>query len=252
MNNNQVIDYFCDASLGIIPLRGSCGGFIRHDRSKPITESNYVELNVQPYGTNNSGELLAIMLAVQNAAKEYGSIPQQERPIINIFSDSKISVMGIRAWLFKWPIIDGVFYTSTGTPVSNQIYIKIIINTIVLNDLKVNFLHQKGHVGLKIGKAEETFHKSNHVTCMDIGVSPVYITSMNDMIDRLSRDHIKSYQKIELRPGQYIEDLLYRVDDTADICYYRMDKNLIDRYRHLIGVTMSGYMNQTRKGEIGM
>ena len=98
--------------------------------------------------TNNYGELSAIFLAIQLAA-----LYRDDYSEINIFSDSNISVNGLREWIYNWfshigP--DGVLYSSNGAPVANQIIIKCIydfvINTFDPNRHRIKIHHCKGHV----------------------------------------------------------------------------------------------------------
>lgn len=227
-----IYDIFCDASVAP-GLRGACAGctinhrYI-HDNAVIIAEQESFFV-IQPDGTNNSGELEALLLSI------YRALDIRERnaiagiPVsINIFSDSMISVKGIREWIFNWVYMDRVLYKRDGSTVMNQNYIKLIYNAIVMNRLKINIYHQKGHVGNNYDKAAKTFHSSNGIFCNTIGVTPQYISAYNDKIDRLTRDTLSQYLSNEASANIPISELYLRDDgfieafnDFRDIELYR-------------------------------
>ena len=47
--------------------------------------------------TNSYGELYAIYMGVL-ALKKFGD----QNRVLNLFSDSRISIMGLRSWIFNW------------------------------------------------------------------------------------------------------------------------------------------------------
>lgn len=145
--------------------------------------------------TNNEGEVYAIKLAIQSCINPYilnmMDINYGGR-YINIFSDSKITVFGLREWYSSWikNKRNGILVSSSGTPVANQeIYISIM-RIIHDYDLRVNFYHVSGHVNYlnnkEIFKAMDDFKKFNY------GISIPHhfaceIAILNDRIDKFSR-----------------------------------------------------------------
>ena len=111
---------------------------------------------------------------------------------INLFSDSQISIYGLKEWLFMWArrMKDGYFYTSEGKPVANQEVFKKIIHLINYYDLDINFYHIRGHVE-RVGynKAMKGFRASNGFQIsLDVIRS---ICKMNTLVDNYSRNTLK-------------------------------------------------------------
>ena len=187
----KAINFFTDAS--IVNKNISLPAYIA------IEGMTYYEL--VPCGmalansTNNEGEVYAIKMAIQacidpiilaSMDANYGG------RYINIFSDSKITVFGLREWYASWikNKRNGILVSSSGTPVANQeIYISIM-RMIHDYDLKVNFYHVSGHVNYsnkkEIYKSMEDFKKFNY----GISISPIFageLAILNDRIDKFSR-----------------------------------------------------------------
>lgn len=226
-----IYDIFCDASVAP-GLRGACAGCTINSRYCNNVSEQESFFIIQPEGTNNSGELEALLLGIYRALdirerNAIAGIPVR----INIFSDSMISVKGIREWIFNWTYIDRVLYKRDGSVVMNQNYIKLIYNLIVLNRLKINIYHQKGHVGTAYDKAAKTFHTSNGIFCNTIGVTPQYISAYNDKIDRLTRDTLRQYPSTEAGANIQISELYLRDDGFIEAYNNFRD---IELYRQLI------------------
>ena len=93
----KTLDIFSDASvLGKVDVvKGNrvCGGAV-----SVINGARDLEYHcVMDRATNNYGELTGLYLAVQIAA-EYKDIIDE----FNIYSDSNISVMGLKEWIYSW------------------------------------------------------------------------------------------------------------------------------------------------------
>ena len=118
---------------------------------------------------------------------------------INIFSDSGISIRGVREWIFHWiynanKSKSNMLINYEGKPVANQIYFKVIFNTIILNNLDVHFYHQKGHIiGNQYKHANRFFEENNGISLMRLGLTPEYISSFNNYVDGRSRDILRQY-----------------------------------------------------------
>lgn len=181
--NPTTLNIFCDAS---ITHRGEetigCSGSI----AVRMTDRLVVDRSVQVLrnSTNNESEITAILLAVYQACK-YKSMYET----INIFSDSKISVFGLREWMSSWiERTEGdVLYSSSGTAVANQqIFIHIIL-AIVNNDLNINLYHQKGHVNKSnTTEAKQVFLRSNGIMLDDDEIQ--FISTCNNCIDQDTRE----------------------------------------------------------------
>ena len=99
----DVLNIFCDAStLKHKGIDYSCHGAVAvlGDR---IIDSDYI---INKNSTSCNGEARAVCAGIHLALKYYKDIP-----VINIFSDSQITIFGIRDRFDKWKCINGVYYT---------------------------------------------------------------------------------------------------------------------------------------------
>lgn len=222
--NDLVFNLFCDASVGPT-LRGSCAGCLI---TRTDTNRATLTATIQPEGTNNSGEIGAILLGVSNAVKLKMEYPNAR---FNLFSDSKISISAVREWIFSWinNMKDGDLYKSNGEKVMNQNYIKMIYNMIIIYNLKIHFYHQHGHIGHKFHLIPQQFIQSNGFPLDNLGLDPSFIAICNDAVDVSTRDIINEY----LKTGntQYPIEELYR---DNDIMLINTNEQTITKYRNLI------------------
>ena len=137
--------------------------------------------------TNNESEIYAIKMGIYEARRLrslYG-----ENIIINIFSDSQISINGLRSWIFNWVnnIKDGIFIGSSGLPVKNQNIFIQIIDAILKYNIKVNLFHVRGHMN-NVNCTEDFIHSFrtvNHAIINPIIAKP--LMEYNDMVDKYTR-----------------------------------------------------------------
>lgn len=193
--NNKQLYIFTDASVQKYGQHGeeyiSCSGAIAcvwSGDGYKIIDQNFV---VNRCSTNNNGEIKAIYYGIIMALKYKGQFEA-----INLFSDSKISIYGLREWIKSW--VDhskgNELLGSTMLPVSNQQEILACIYMIMSNNLHVNLYHQKGHCNQKImSVALTTFKNSNHIQEFISDKFMYFICDMNDYVDRTSRDVLKNY-----------------------------------------------------------
>lgn len=219
-NSERTLNIFCDASI-TTAKDGTvigCPGSIAIDKNKGMIDYSF---NIIERSTNNNSEITAVLLAVYQAYKFRDLYDE-----INIFSDSKICIFGLREWIFNWVhnMVNGVMYSSSGTPVANQEIIITIYNFIVSNNLKVNFYHQKGHVtgtDKSIMEARRVFAQSNRLS-----MSMEFIETIS-----FHNNWIDAQTKAEL--DQYI----YNRDTTVltKVISYEMNPSHISIYKKLIG-----------------
>lgn len=145
--------------------------------------------------TNNEGEVYATKMAIQYCVSpfmlNFMDYTYGER-YINIFSDSKITIFGLRDWYLSWikNKRNGILVSSSGNPVANQEIFISIFKLIHDYNLKVNFYHVSGHVNVYNNKDIYTmiqdFRKFNY----DISISyefAKFISDMNNQIDSFTR-----------------------------------------------------------------
>lgn len=124
----------------------SCAGAILVEDHTKIAERaiSKSEFEILDNSTNNIGELYAIFLAVRMAHMLF------ENEDINIFSDSRISVFGLREWMDTWyrsRDSNGIFHTYYNKKeVANQWLLKLIMYFIAIGSNRIHLYCQKGHV----------------------------------------------------------------------------------------------------------
>lgn len=190
----KIYDIFCDASVDK-SLRGACAGALITERGSPMTQLKTI---IQPTGTNNSGEICAVLIGVLSAIEIKENT--HEQCVFNIFSDSIISINGCRNWIFNWIANANkngnyTFVNTSGSPVTNQIYFKLIFNNIIMHDLDLHFFHQIGHVDnpYKYSKCSEHFNKINGINLMRLGLTAEGISAHNSYVDHRTRDILRAY-----------------------------------------------------------
>lgn len=213
------INVFCDASIDKTTGRTCAGALaVNSDGTEMIAE----QFVVQEQGTNNSGEILAVLMSILICIqfKFLGF------KTFNIISDSRISIEGLRTWVFGWIKTqkEGLLYSSSGDLVANQDYFKEIIRLVVDNDLDIKFYHQKGHCGTNekgLQTAEHFFCKSNGISSDQIGLDSRKIVAYNNYVDIMSRNVL------------YDNTIPHSIEKPRVVVYY-IDEIYIERYRQLI------------------
>lgn len=184
------INIFTDASVKHFPQYNytvGCPGFIVfRDRQMihPI-DSHYIMDS-----TNNESEIVAIFNALYYVLCNKEAFKYEDR--INIFSDSKISVFGLREWYKGWVknMRDGILYNSSGKPVANSRFFVESMGMIMLINKKVNIYHCNGHIDLwnktKIQKFMNTFRKENQCNRLLTPIERDFIIDGNNLVDELT------------------------------------------------------------------
>ena len=193
----KIYDIFCDASV-TNHMRGACAGALATER---YSQNSRLYAVIQPNGTNNSGEICALLLGVTSAINIKQSTSEPCR--FNIFSDSIISIRGVREWIFGWIANanknkNNILINSEGKPVMNQFYFKTIFNQIIIGDLEAHFYHQPGHVTGNYGSAAysgaaKEFLKVNGIPIVRLGLTAEMISTFNNFIDGRTRDILREY-----------------------------------------------------------
>ena len=217
-NNDYTLNIFCDASIRKYEKRtAGCYGAVAYNGNNKIDE----EFRKKDFeSTSNNCEIRAIRLGVRLALKY-----QYNFQNINLFSDSQISIFGIRDRIFSWVQYGNFLYGYDHNKIKNQEIFVEIVDTIIQNNLRINFWHQAGHIKLnnfeKLNKAIHVFQASNAVRgLVDINFIK-YISDKNNEVDKLSRD------------------LLYIKDDTkyyGDAFTYQANdefKDKLELFRYL-------------------
>ena len=242
--NEVTYDLFTDASVGP-ELRGCCSGVLitrRDNRYRTFTEL------IQPKGTNNSGEVAAVCLAVshiRNLVDWYVNINPGPMPDLtfNVFSDSLITVNGVRSWIVGWiKNMDklGNLMNNSETIVANQNFFKFIYNTILDYNLRIRFIHQPAHVLTNVDKIIKPFANNNNgFTPEHFGITPIQLCSCNDFVDRETRGIINLYLSTnpEDRPEYQRDEILkMKMGAIIERKIRYTSKEDMDRYLGLVSL----------------
>lgn len=226
----MIINIFCDASINT-SLRIACPGVVTTLRYEDGHSDIYEkETMIMKGATNNSAEIMAILMGVRSALRLSRIYPGT---VIRLFSDSKISIFGLREWLPNWVqnMKGTVLMSSTGQPVANQQTFIKIFNLIVRYDLKIEFYHQSGHVkntpeALK--RASADFITSNKIIVNRLGTSIEEICYYNNFVDELTRE----VEKLYIRQGQPAHVFAY-TEGCEPVQEY-LSPNLLFKYKRNI------------------
>lgn len=185
--NINTLNIFTDASVkskddgDFISCAGAVCVITKNDGNTEVIEQQYMVLD---NATNNRGEVYAVYMGVLLALKYRYQFQK-----INIISDSQFAIYGLTKWIYNWKANakNDILKNASGKEVANQDLFKMIINTIICNQLYVNFFHQKGHANepSKMEKARSTFYVSNGIILNDFELQS--ICYYNDMVDIFTR-----------------------------------------------------------------
>ena len=211
---NDILNIFCDASITFKnKICFGCYGAIA------VSENNIIDKHYQVCSntTNNNSEIKAIRSAVLLALRY-----RYKYPIINIFSDSQISLFGIRDRCYLWKAKENELYGyQDNEPIKNQSVFIEIMNLISDNQLYIFFYHQKGHVNIKdknsLQIANHVFLASNKIRDSIDQEFIKYISYYNSIVDNESRTILKNTNLFSLpyvQPVKFVPVDYYRLSDT--------------------------------------
>lgn len=182
-------------------------------------EKSYVEILKNT--TNNFGEMYGIYKGVLIALE---LLKGKQYTHINLFSDSLISVNGLKEWLFNWQITKEGILLNTSGEVKNQSIICNIINIILTFKSNISFYHTKGHSlqskSVDLNKIKDEMiklNKDNSLIMLD-DYSISKILWYNDYVDKGSREYLKSNSKKE---PELIYPIERRFNSNWDLREYR-------------------------------
>ncbi len=207
--NPWTVNIFCDASTTTHKrnIIDACYGALAYSMNHKILEWYRVLHDT----TSNHAELRAINLAVRLALYIRSNHPEYKN--FNIFSDSMISVFGMRDNCKRWKVLDNGLYSASEQHqlISHQeVYLETLA-LIVENDLNISIWHQKGHVTLSnmmsLEYAAEVFARNNFKRAkIDLNFIK-YISIYNNEVDNASRrilQNTKVYEKNYSEPIYFI------------------------------------------------
>lgn len=217
--DDRTLNIFTDASITTLATGEyvSCSGAIAVTGRLVITKIIDEVFQINRNSTNNNGEIIAIIKGVELALKYRFCFDQ-----INLFSDSKICIYGLREWIEKWVMNSrgGTLIGSQNLPVSNQDMIITVVDLILNNNIPIALYHQKGHADMdsKLVKSIMTFKTSNMI---DQFITTDYmrvLNQYNNYVDKKSRAVLldNTYNPI-VTPQNLVQ---YVYDPNMDIAKY--------------------------------
>jgi ribonuclease HI len=206
--NQDTLNIFSDASIhknmyttnGCYGVVAVCRDIILNSSFKLVSDT-----------TSNNSEIKGLRAAVC-----FADMYKTNFKYINIFSDSQISIFGLRDYIYKWRFNnkDGMLYGSAGTPVKNQeIFIDAfnILAFALQYNPNIRLFHQSGHVGNdydKLRKAAAVFRSSNNINGnIDLNLIR-YISTYNDYVDKTSRSILLKNIKL-LNNSKFIDPVSF-------------------------------------------
>lgn len=195
--NKDTLNIFSDASIV-----GRSGNFTGCYGVVAVCEDNIIDscFKLASHTTSNNSEIKGLRAAISMANKW-----KYNFKYINIFSDSQISVFGLRDYIYKWRYnpSDGLLYGTSKTPIVNQEIFVESHNMLALlsQSVSVRIFHQSGHIDNKYDKLKEAavvFGRSNNIMG-NIDLNFIrYISTYNNYVDNTSRGILRrSNIKIE-------------------------------------------------------
>jgi ribonuclease HI len=191
INNIATLNLFSDASMRNYSksnnLLAGCYGSVAVAGDRIIDE----DIRCTSITTVPAAELRGLRLSL-GLALTYRSLFK----VINIFSDSQVSLFGLRDYIYNWKQRGDTLYTTGNKPVANQsIFIEcyqLLTSLQTTNNIKL--YHQSGHVDNgyeNLNQAARSFGKSNHVK-LPIDLNLIrYISTYNNYVDSVSRSMVR-------------------------------------------------------------
>ena len=202
--NPETLNCFSDASMRkISKVMNTCAGSIAVCCDNIVDELCTVTSDC----TVPAAELRGIRNSLSLAYKW-----RNQFRVINLFSDSLISIYGLRDSIYKWRFNynDGSYYLKNNIVKNQELIIEcnMLVQELQRNNNIVNIFHQKGHVKndiQELREAIETFKRSNHFNGKVDYNFIRSISTYNNYIDEKTRSIIKRVNLME----NYYQDPIY-------------------------------------------
>lgn len=188
--NSETVNIFSDASMTTPKKDNQTGCFgVVAVIGNDIVDQRY---RIVSNTTSNNSEIKGIRTAIDMAGQFAGKIS-----FINIFSDSQVSIFGLREYIFHWKKKGEYLYNSVGKKVSNQnIFIESrdMLNYLENSSSIISLYHQSGHINDKykdLLEASDCFKKFNNINGkIDLNFIR-YISTWNNYVDKTSRSLLR-------------------------------------------------------------
>ena len=218
------LNIFTDASIRRLNSGETigCAGMIAVYGS---SRKQYDRVSIIRNTTNNNSEIKAIRLGVEEAIKNKNCFKT-----IRLFSDSQISIFGIRDRIFKWYNCDGVLMGYEGNPIKNQDIMLEIVHMITDSNLNIEFYHQQGHVKYdkdSLLNAIHVFSASNNIRDTVSYELIRTLSEYNNYVDIKTKNVLKSLDENMLSENMnmFINALYFNYSNFDKKQYRELTKN---------------------------
>lgn len=194
--NDHTVNIFTDASVkNHGKVTEVIAGMELHNKDLDVKRSRYVRLLPS---TVNEGEIYAIYMGIMACVEIRDKYPDRDYTF-NIFSDSRISILGLREWYSNWVDMtiendtDKLINSAKEFVMNQQLFINCF-DYIIKSGIHINFYHIRGHMcTLKlsdIDKFTRSFKDINYLNDYPSRELVSRLILMNDFVDRTSRSYI--------------------------------------------------------------
>lgn len=194
--NDNTVNIFTDASVkNHGQTTETIAGMELYNRDLNVERSRYTRLIPS---TVNEGEIYAIYMAIMTCVEIKEKYPD-ENYTFNIFSDSRISVLGLREWYSNWVDMtlkndtEKLINSSKEFVMNQQLFINCF-DYIIKSGIHINFYHIRGHMCTlnprDIDKFTTSFKEINKLNDYPSRELVSRLILMNDLVDRKSRSYL--------------------------------------------------------------
>lgn len=218
LSSDDILNIFTDASLlkhhnySVV-----CPGAIAVTTDNKIIDSEFLVISDF---TNNQGEIMAIKLGMEIAIRF-----QSKYRVINIISDSIISVRGLEEWIFTWykNKKGNVLMSSSNKPVANQeIFIDVINKVLSIKVSRLCIYHTLGHMRYNSqSDLQQIINNFTAVNGKEISEEEaIYLAYFNDIIDKETRNQLLNISNNKEMMSIGRKGLIPEFPTENDICRY--------------------------------
>lgn len=200
---HKALNVFTDASITKYTDNGwiTCAGYIVVKDGIIIDSGKEIIHNA----TSCYGEIYAIKMAIETISK-YSNTP------INLFSDSQISILGLKSRIYNWyqNQVNRTLMTNTKEPVSSQEVYLDIMRMIIQYNIQISLYHIPSHIRLNnvkdMSRFKELFY-ANDESLREVDNRTIEeIINCNNIIDNMTRDYLVKITRCkDYDPDRYMK-----------------------------------------------
>ena len=240
---------------GAVTAGTSCGAAVLLKTDEGFKNPKIVEqaIKINEESTNNEAELFGILKAVELLNWNR----KGEDDVNIIFSDSEYAIFSLTKWIKDWiktykatrnnSLITPRMMTKGGKEVKNCKLICTIINSIAKHNIKIRFMHIRGHMNKNnvddVRTQAAYYAKLNNIE-YDLALSQSkLICKYNDYVDNLAKTYLEKYIYGEL---SYQTTYAFEAGETQ-VEWAEIDKS--QQFSTQIDIETSGEFNDKIYGD---